>query len=97
MGDLAAEALPRFGVDLGFQRGLERLVGVVHRAGEVGVADEEALAVVVGVEEPAGDLFRARAADVAGLGVEHIHPEDADPKQVAVRVLAGRLDLDDPR
>ena len=45
--DVAVERRPRVGVDLGLQRRLERLVGVV-RAEEVGVPDEEALLVVVG-------------------------------------------------
>ncbi len=47
---------PRVGVDLG----LERLVGVV-RSEEVGVPDDEALLVVVGVAEPKRD-----AVDVGG-------------------------------
>ena len=41
-------------IDLGFQRCFQRVVGIV-RAEEVGVADEEAFFVVVGVDEPAGD------------------------------------------
>ena len=41
--------------DVGPQGAAELVVGVVG-AGEVGVADEEALAVVVGVDEPAGDV-----------------------------------------
>ena len=48
---VAVEGLPRVLVDLGLERGLERLVRVV-RAEEVGVADEEALFVVVSVDEP---------------------------------------------
>ena len=50
---------PGFLVDLGLERRLQRLVGIV-RAEEVGVADEEALLVVVGVDEPAGDAVRRR-------------------------------------
>jgi hypothetical protein len=38
-------------------------------AGEVGVADEEALAVVFSVNEPAGDVVRATVANLAGAGV----------------------------
>ena len=53
------EGLPGLVVDLGLERGLEALVGVVG-AEEVGVADEEALLVVVGVDEPAGDARRRR-------------------------------------
>ena len=59
--------LPRLLVDLGFERGFERAVGIVC-AEEIGVADEEAFLVVVGVDEPAGDAFGAVAADFAGLG-----------------------------
>ena len=42
-------------VDLCAEGSLELGVGVVG-AKEIGVADEEALAVVVGVDEPAGDV-----------------------------------------
>ena len=53
-GGVAVQGFPRFAVDLGLEGGLERLVGVVG-AEKVGVADEEALLVVVGIDEPAGD------------------------------------------
>ena len=71
-GGVAIERRPGFGVDLGLERGLERAVGVVG-AEEVGVADEEAFFVVVGVDEPAGDTVGAVADDFAGLGFEYIH------------------------
>jgi len=45
---------PGFRVDLRLQRRLQRAVGIVG-AEEVGVTDEEALFVVVGVDEPAGN------------------------------------------
>ena len=60
-GGVAVERFPGFFVDLGFEGGLERRVGIVG-AQEIGVADEEALFVVVGVDEPAGDAFGAVAA-----------------------------------
>ena len=44
---VATEGGPGFPVDLGLEGGLEGLVGIVG-AEEVGVADEEALLVVVG-------------------------------------------------
>jgi hypothetical protein len=66
-GDVAVEALPGFLVDLGLEGGLERLVGVVG-AEEVGVADEEALFVVVGVDEPAGDALGAVAERTSPVG-----------------------------
>ena len=53
----------------------ERLVGIV-RTQEIGVADEEALLVVVGVDEPAGDALRTVAAHLAGLRVKDIHTVD---------------------
>ena len=59
-------------------------------AEEVGVADEEAFFVVVGINEPAGDAFRAGADDFAGLGFEDVNAFDVD----ADLVLADRLDVD---
>ena len=67
---------------------LSALVGIV-RAEEVGVADEEALLVVVGVDEPAGDAVGAVAADLAGVGVEDVDAVDLHPH------LAVRLRQDD--
>ena len=64
---VAVQRRPRVLVDLGLERRLERLVRIV-RAEEVRVADEEALLVVVGVDEPAGDAVGIVAADLAGLG-----------------------------
>ncbi len=57
-GGVAVQGGPGFFVDLGFQRCFQGAVGVVL-AEEVGVADEEAFFVVVGVDEPAGDAFGA--------------------------------------
>jgi len=71
------EAGPGVLVDLGAQRGLERLVGIVGTE-EVGVADEEALLVVVRVDEPAGDAVGAVGADLAALRVEDIDASDRD-------------------
>ena len=71
-GSVAFERGPGFRVDLGLESGLERAVGIV-RAEEIGVADEEALFVVVGVNEPAGNAIGAVAADFAGLRMEHVH------------------------
>ncbi len=65
------EGSPCFGVNLGFEGGLERTVRVI-RAGEIGVADEEAFSVVVGVYEPASYAFGAIADYFSGLGLEHI-------------------------
>ena len=40
--------------------------------------DEEALFVVVGVDEPGGDLVRSAGADVAGPSVENVDPKHGD-------------------
>ena len=72
---------PGFLVDLGFEGGLQGLVRIV-RAEKIGVADEEALFVVVGVDEPAGDAVGVVAADFAGIGVEDIHAVDLDLRVV---------------
>ena len=53
-GGVAVERLPGFLIDFGLEGGFEALVGVVL-AEEVGLAHEEAFAVVVAVDEPAGD------------------------------------------
>ena len=57
-------------VDLSLERCLEALVGIVL-AKEVGLAHEEALAVVVAIDEPAGDVVGLVTADFAGGGVEN--------------------------
>ena len=79
---VAVQRRPGFCIDLGFERGLQRAIGVVC-AEEVGVADEEAFFVVVGVDEPAGDAVGAVADDFAGLGFEDVHAVDLDA-QLAV-------------
>jgi hypothetical protein len=67
----AVEGGPLGLVDLGAEGALELAVGVVG-AEEVGVADEEALAVVVSVDEPAGDVVGRGTADLAGRRVVDI-------------------------
>ena len=52
---VAVQRGPCVRVDLRLERGIERAVRIVL-AKEVGVANEEALLVVVGVDEPAGAL-----------------------------------------
>ena len=87
-GGVAVERGPGFFVDLGLERGLERFVGIV-RAEEIGVADEEALFVVVGIDEPAGDAVGAVAADFAGVRVEDVHAVDLHPDLGRLRRVAG--------
>ena len=53
----------------------QRFVRVVG-AEKVGVADKEALFVVVGIDEPAGDAIGAVAAHLAGVGVEDVDAVD---------------------
>ena len=74
---VAVQSGPSVGVDLGFERGLEGSVRVLH-AEEVGVAHEKTLLVVVRVDEPTGDAVRAVAANLAGVGMEDIHAIDLD-------------------
>ena len=79
------EGLPGFLVDLGFER---RPKGFVRVAGaqEVGVTDEEALFIIVGVDEPAGDAIGAVATDLAGVGMEYIHAVDLDLDVTVFRI-----------
>ena len=70
-GSVAVERFPGFPVDIGFERRLEGLVWIVG-AKEVGVPHEEALLVVVGVDEPTGDTVRAVTADLAGVGMVRV-------------------------
>ena len=79
------QRFPGFLVDFGFEGRLERLVRVVG-AEEVGVADEEALFVVVGIDEPAGDAVGVVAADFTGVGVEHVDAVDLDLDLTVFRV-----------
>ena len=74
---VAVKGFPSFLINLGLEGGLESLVGVVGTE-EVGVADEEALLVVVAIDEPAGDAVGGGAADFAGVGVEYIDSVDPD-------------------
>ena len=81
-GGVAVEGFPGFGVDFGFQGGFQGGIRIVGTE-EVGVADEKAFFVVVGVDEPAGDAVGSVADDFAGLGFEDIHAVDSDLCAVA--------------
>src|SRR5262245_50857981 len=76
----AIELRPPPLVDLCSQRLLQLLVGavvcVLAAVEEVGMADEEALAVVVGVDESARDVVGVAGQHGAGARVEHVHPAD---------------------
>ena len=84
-GGVAVEGFPGFWVDLGFECRSQGFVWGVG-AEEVGVADEEALLVVVGVDEPAGDAVGVVAADFAGVGMEYIYAVDLDLDLIVGRV-----------
>jgi len=85
----AVEAGPGVGVDLGFQGGFQFLIGVLA-AEEIGLTDEEAVGVVVGIDEPAGDvvLDLAGAADFAGGGVEDIDAAEVDRADAVLGAVA---------
>jgi len=87
--DGAVERIPGFAIYFRFQGGFERLIRVVC-AEEVGVADEEAFFVVIGINEPAGDTFRAGADDLPRLGFEHVNALNVD----ADLVFADRFNID---
>lgn len=64
-------------IDVGFQGAFElvkRLIG----SREVSVANKETFAIVVGADEPAGDIVRRMAANLAGRWVVDIHALDFD-------------------
>lgn len=66
--DRAVEGCPGGFINLGAEGAFELLIGFIG-AGEVGVADKEAFAVILGVNEPTGDLVGGTAADLVGGGV----------------------------
>ena len=74
---VAVEGLPGVFIDLGFERRLQGLVGIIL-AEEVGVTDEEAFFVVVRVDEPAGDAVGVAAFDFASLRFENIDAKNSD-------------------
>jgi len=65
-------------------------VGVSGGAEKIGVADEKALLVVVDVDEPQCDRFRATGFNLVGLRLERIDAFDLGADLVSVN----RLDLD---
>ena len=79
------ERFPGFLVDFGFEGRPEGFVRVVC-VEEVGMAHEEALLVVVGVDEPAGDTVSAVTADFAGVGVEYVYASNLDLDLTVIHV-----------
>jgi len=86
-GGIAVQGGPGVFVDFRTQRGLERLVGVVGSQ-EVGVAHEEALLVVIRVDEPAGDALRPIATHFAGVGMHNLAP---DSPAIGFEINEGRF------
>jgi len=78
---VAVQGAPGFFVDFGSQCGAERFIRIVG-AEEVGVADEEAFFVVIGIDEPAGDAVGVVAADFAAVGVEDVDAVEFDLPEV---------------
>jgi len=78
-------------VDLSLERCLEALVGIIL-AKEVGLAHKEALAVVVAVDEPAGDGVGFVAADFAAGGIEDIDAVDLHLDLVGFSIGAGLIE-----
>ena len=74
---VAAEARPGLLVDLRLEGVFKGTIRVVLTE-EVGMADEEALLVVVGIDEPAGDAVDVARHDLAGLGFEDVDAADSD-------------------
>ena len=62
-------------VDVGPERPFQLVVGLVG-PGEVGVAHKETLAVVVGVDEPAGHVIGGTGTNLAGGGVVNVQALD---------------------
>jgi hypothetical protein len=62
--NVAVERRPGVGVDFGFQRSFEVIVGIIS-AEKVGVPDEKTLLAVVRVDEPARDLVGPGARNFA--------------------------------
>lgn len=64
-----------FFVDLGFECRLQGFVGIVC-AEKIGVTNEEALFIVVRIDEPAGDAVGAVAADFTRVWMEDVYAID---------------------
>ena len=73
--DGGIKGLPGRFVYVGPEGAFEFFIGVAS-PGEVGVADEEALAVVIGVSEPAGDVVDAAVANPAWFATKKNPPGD---------------------
>src|SRR6516162_381011 len=85
----AVERCPLGLVDLGLEGALELAVRVIG-PGEIGVADEEALAVVIGVEEPTGNVVSRATPNRAGRRVVDIH-YPSGPMEISTNGCEGRI------
>src|SRR5580700_8108384 len=69
---VAIERRPSFLIDFGFEGSFEGAIWIVC-AQEVGVTNEEAFLVVVGINKPTGDAVSTVAAYLPGVRVKHIY------------------------
>ena len=84
-GCIAFERGPGFLIDFGFEGGLEGFVRIVCTE-KVGVTGEETLLVVIGIDEPAGNIAGIVAADFASVGMKHINAIDLNLDLTVIRI-----------
>ena len=71
------EGFPGLLVDLGFERRPQRLIRIV-RTEKIGVADEEAFLIVIGIDEPTRYAVGIVAVNLTCVRVKHIHSINLD-------------------
>src|SRR5262245_48768683 len=69
-GSIAVQRCPCFLIDLRFERSFECIIWII-RAQKVSMTNEEALLVVVGINEPARDTFGTVATNFTGVGMKY--------------------------
>ena len=84
-GCVAFERSPGFLVDFGFESGLEGFVRIICTE-KVGMTGEETLFVVIGIDEPAGNIASIIAADFASIGMKHINAIDLNLDLTIIRI-----------
>ena len=84
-GCVAFERGPGFLIDFGFEGGLEGFVRIICTE-KIGVTGEETLLVIIGIDEPAGNIASVVAADFASVGMKHINAIDLKLDLVVIPV-----------
>lgn len=79
---VAVQTIPGLLVDLGLERFAQPVIGVFCPE-EIGVADEKAFLVIVGVDEPAGDGVGFVTDHLSGLRLEDVDALDEDAELIA--------------